>query len=62
MAYKLIFAAVALMAAFHLGRFVEHRAQPIPVLIGHDCAGSGGDLWAMQEDDFPPCAMIERNQ
>lgn len=35
--------------------------RPMPALIGHWCAGSGGDLWAMDESDFPtPCVDIER--
>jgi hypothetical protein len=35
---------------------------PVPRLIGHDCGG-GGDVWAMEESDFPtPCRMIERNE
>lgn len=26
---------------------------PMPRLIGINCLGSGGDLWAMEESDFP---------
>lgn len=34
-----------------------------PRLIGHGCAGAGGDLWAADESDFPTrCAMIERSR
>ncbi len=35
---------------------------PIPRLIGHECVGTGGDIWAMEESDFPMCYMIERNR
>jgi len=32
-----------------------------PRLIGHECYGAGGDLWAMEEDDFPTqCFDIEK--
>lgn len=38
----------------------RQEERPIPRLIGHDCLGSGGDLWAMEESDFPtPCEEIE---
>lgn len=37
-------------------------SPPMPRLIGHDCQNSGGDLWAMEESDFPACRQIERNQ
>lgn len=37
------------------------QERPTPRLIGHDCLGSGGDLWAMEESDFPTqCDSIER--
>lgn len=42
---------------------VQEALPPVPRLIAHDCEGSGGDLWAMEESDFPAgCGMIERNQ
>lgn len=38
--------------------------DPVPAgprLIGHWCAGAGGDIWASDESDFPtPCQSIER--
>lgn len=37
-------------------------APPTPTLIGHECHGTGGDIWAMDESDFPPCDMIEENR
>jgi hypothetical protein len=37
-------------------------SPPMPKLIGHECEGSGGDLWAMDESDFPRCDMIEENR
>ena len=41
-----------------------HRAdypeRPMPRLIGHGCDGAGGDVWAMDESDFPTsCQIIE---
>lgn len=40
---------------------IRHSVEsPMPRLIGHDCLGSGGDIWAMEESDFPtPCGTIE---
>jgi hypothetical protein len=55
-------AALALLSAFHAGRYLERETRPVPVLIGHYCAGAGGDLFAMEESDFPPCLAIERNR
>lgn len=35
--------------------------HPTPRLIAQGCLGSGGDLWAMEESDFPTqCEHIER--
>ena len=35
--------------------------RPMPRLIAQGCQGSSGDLWAMEESDFPtPCEHIER--
>ncbi len=35
--------------------------DPVPRLIGINCAGSGGDLWAVEESDFPTqCERIEK--
>lgn len=48
--------AVATMAA------ISATMPPVPRLIGHYCQDSGGDLWAMEESDFPHCELIERNQ
>lgn len=48
--------AVAAVAVVHA------TMPPVPRLIGHYCQDSGGDLWAMEESDFPHCEMIERNQ
>lgn len=37
------------------------QERPTPRLVGHECLGSGGDLWAMEESDFPTqCDSIER--
>lgn len=34
---------------------------PVPNLIGIGCDQSGGDLWAMEESDFPTdCDKIEK--
>ena len=35
------------------------ETEPYPRLIGRGCVGAGGDLWAMEESDFPStCAII----
>lgn len=37
-----------------------HNYDTVPRLIGQGCEASGGDLWAMEESDFPtPCQRIE---
>lgn len=50
--------AMAMAAAIRDSR---HSVEsPMPRFIGHDCLGSGGDIWAMEESDFPtPCGVIE---
>lgn len=55
------YAALA-VAAFLLGQLsVLEDRRPIPALIAHDCIGAGGDLWAMEESDFPTqCDSVER--
>lgn len=57
--------AAAAMIAASLAALVAiqflYPPAPTPRLIGHGCANSGGDLWAMEESDFPECEMIERN-
>lgn len=32
----------------------------MPPLVGSGCEGSNGDLYAFEEDHFPPCAEIKR--
>lgn len=54
-------AAAAMLGAFQLGRMAEHEPRPVPVLIGHGCQNGGGDLFAFEESDFPPCELIELN-
>lgn len=51
-----------IVAAFAFGRATADLfpSKPVPRLIAHRCDGSGGDLWAMDESDFPtPCRDIE---
>lgn len=52
----------ALVGAMAMLGLVWLNLPPVPRLIGHECAMSGGDLWAMEESDFPPCYEIERNR
>jgi hypothetical protein len=40
---------------------LQAERAPLPRLIGHGCYGTGGDIWAMEESDFPQCERIERN-
>lgn len=50
-------------AAFVYGAAIvdKVRSQPVPRLIAQGCLEAGGDLWAMEEDDFPTlCQHIER--
>ena len=52
--------AIMLMLAFSSR---ENSKAPQPTLIAHGCPDAGGDLFAMNEDDFPyGCESIERNQ
>lgn len=54
-------AGVLLANALGLGLASGASGYPVPRLIGQGCLGSGGDLWAMDESDFPlPCERIER--
>lgn len=39
-----------------------HNLPPVPYLIGHGCMNTNGDIFAMHEDDFPPCEDIEANK
>lgn len=50
-----------IMAAMLFHAEKEYRADwPMARYIGHDCQGAGGDIWAMEESDFPtPCGAIE---
>lgn len=34
--------------------------QPSPRLVGYECEGAQGPLYADEEDDFPRCKEIER--
>lgn len=33
---------------------------PFPRLVGYECEGASGPLYAEEEDHFPKCAKIER--
>lgn len=52
-----------MIAAFIMGCLLMHNAgPPVPRLIGHNCVNAGGDIWAMEEDEFPTeCEQIEAN-
>lgn len=54
--------AFTIIGAFIGGLLVASIQPPTPRLIGHECHGSGGDLWAMEESDFPPCDAIEKSR
>jgi hypothetical protein len=54
-------AGVSLILSAQLA--ISQALPPVPRLIAHDCEGAGGDLWAMEESDFPNgCGMIEENR
>lgn len=38
------------------------RADDRPRLIGYNCEGATGELFANSESDFPECERIERNR
>lgn len=57
-----------LLIGFALGVWAGYGAASVlvmeagPRLIGHECEGAGGDLWAAEESDFPTtCGAIERS-
>lgn len=51
----------ALVVAILWAPIESPRQRVVPLLIGHDCIGAGGDVWAMDESDFPTsCEEIER--
>lgn len=55
--------ALALVGAAMGGAYAVWASfPPVPPLIGHGCAGAGGDVFAFEESDFPTtCEVIERN-
>ena len=56
---SILIAVVALI----IGAGHPQTNTPFPRLIGYDCPGAGGPLYANEEDDFPPhCRSIELNQ
>lgn len=46
-------------AAFCLGSCAYDVSHPMPRLVGYGCEGSGGVLYADEEDHFPRCQRIE---
>lgn len=52
---------LATLAVLYDRQVSIEQERPTPRLIGRDCLGSGGDIWAMEESDFPTqCDSIER--
>lgn len=51
--YGLIVGAVIMGAVHHV------NATPMPPLVGRDCQGASGPLFAFEESDFPICQTIE---
>ncbi len=41
------------------GEAVERAGQPR--LVGFECLGASGPIYANEESDFPPCLRIERS-
>lgn len=54
--------ACGVIGACTFGIILVHNLPPVPLLIGHGCMNTNGDIFAMNEDDFPPCEDIERNK
>ena len=51
------------VAVLFVAFFNDPSSDSSPALIAHGCPDAGGDLFAMNEDDFPyGCESIERNQ
>lgn len=50
----------ALMLASGLAGYAVHTERAGPRLIGHNCQGAGGDVWAADDSDFPTmCESVE---
>jgi len=65
MNYKMLAHSLAIaligISSFAIGVKSATDARPMPRLIAQGCQGAGGDLWAMEESDFPTnCQNIER--
>lgn len=51
-----------IMAIALVGGTLVHMEQALPRLVGTNCLGSNGPLYANEEDHFPTtCEKIERN-
>jgi hypothetical protein len=53
-------AVLVLMFLFGFGVGVLVH-KPAPRLIGIDCFGASGPIYANEEDHFPACTSIEKN-
>lgn len=55
-------AAIVLCAAgfgFLTDAAIRTTYENQPRLVGHGCIGASGPLYANEEDEFPPCLVIE---
>lgn len=52
---------MGMIAALAVAYLIVAHQPRTPPLIGIACVGSGGDIFAFEEDDFPtPCREIEQ--
>lgn len=49
---------IGLLAGYLIG---TANYNPPPRLIGIDCFGASGPIYANEEDHFPACRSVERN-
>lgn len=41
---------------------IDRAGQNVPALVGYNCEGATGPLYANEESDFPECERIERTR
>lgn len=55
----LYFIWLLVMAAFLTDAGIRAFYDSQPRLVGHGCVGTNGPVYANEEDEFPPCEIIE---
>jgi hypothetical protein len=52
--------SILAVGALFFGMFALYTVHTkVPRLVGYECLGTSGPIYANEEDDFPPCLAIE---